>query len=202
LKLNVPTGTVCCYPAQPGFVAAAARMIAPVFIEAKSHGLPRLLLSAHGLPERVVRDGDPYQFQCEATAKAIVAQLAAMGLPVPADDWIVCYQSRVGPLKWIGPATDEEIRRAGNDGRPIVIAPIAFVSDHSETLVEIEIEYRKLAAEAGVPAFFRVSAVGAASEFIAGLAAAVEGASRGHIRSACGERVCPSDFVRCPMREK
>ncbi len=60
------------------------------------------------------------------------------------------FQSRVGPLKWVGPATDDEIKAAGREGIGLAVVPIAFVSEHSETLVELDIEYRKLADEAGV----------------------------------------------------
>ena len=66
-------------------------------------------------------------------------------------DWTICYQSRVGPLKWLEPATDAEIRRAGREGKGVIVAPIAFVSEHSETLVELDIEYGKLAREAACP---------------------------------------------------
>ena len=134
LRLDVPTKSVCCYPEEDGFIRAAAGLIAPKLDEAARHGTPRLLLSAHGLPEKVVKGGDPYQWQCERTAKAIVAALNNPGL-----DWTLCYQSRVGPMKWIGPATDAEIRRAGTDKAPLVVAPMAFVSEHSETLVELDI---------------------------------------------------------------
>jgi hypothetical protein len=66
-----------------------------------------------------------------------------LALAWPGLDWVVCYQSRVGPLAWIGPATDAEIRRAGAGGVPLVVAPISFVSEHSETLVELDLEYRR-----------------------------------------------------------
>ncbi len=92
------------------------------------------------------------------TARAVVAKLAQPGL-----DWQVCYQSRVGPLEWIGPATDAEIRRAGSEGVPLVVAPISFVSEHSETLVELDIDYRDLAESSGVPAYHRVATVGTAA---------------------------------------
>jgi ferrochelatase len=102
------TRTLCCYPDAEGFVAAYARLIDETHAKA---GRPpvRLLLSAHGLPERVVQRGDPYQAQVEATAAAIVARLPGQW------DWRVCFQSRVGPLKWIGPATEDEVRRAGEE---------------------------------------------------------------------------------------
>src|SRR3546814_11142341 len=115
-------------------------------------------------PESVVRGGDPYQWQCERTAAAIVERLA-----LPDLDWVVCYRGRVGPLKWIGPSTDEEVVRAGADGVPLVVAPIAFVSEHSETLFEIGMLYRDLAREKGVPYFARVPAVGTGPAFIGGL---------------------------------
>jgi ferrochelatase len=101
----------------------------------------------------------------------VVARLA-----IPSLDWSLCYQSRVGPLEWIGPSTDAEVRRAGADRVPLVVCPIAFVSEHSETLVEIEVEYRHMAAQSGVPAFFRVPAVGVAPAFIEALADLVRGA--------------------------
>src|SRR3546814_7357936 len=75
-------------------------------------------------------------------------------------DWQICYQSRVGPLEWIGPATDSEIEKAARAGQPIVVVPIAFVSEHSETLVELDIEYRKLAERHGAPAYLRVPTAG------------------------------------------
>jgi ferrochelatase len=109
-------------------------------------------LSAHGLPKRTIAKGDPYQWQVEQSAAAVVKALNR-----PELEPIVCYQSRVGPLEWIGPATDSEITRAGKDGKGVIVAPIAFVSEHSETLVELDIEYRKLAAEAGVPDYRRAA---------------------------------------------
>ncbi|MBV8168706.1 MAG: ferrochelatase, partial [Alphaproteobacteria bacterium] len=169
--LRAPMHTVCCYPEAPGFVEALAQQITPVLRQAAATGKPRLLFSAHGLPKRVVDAGDPYPWQVERTAAAVVARLAQPDL-----DWSLCYQSRVGPLEWIGPSTDAEIKRAGADRVPLVVCPIAFVSEHSETLVEIEIEYRHMARQAGVPAFFRVPAVGTAPAFIDALAQLVRGA--------------------------
>jgi len=198
LRLKVPTKAICCYPTEPGFISAAADLIAPALEEAGPYGKPRLLLSAHGLPEKVVKGGDPYQFQCEQTAAAIVERLG-----IPDLDWQVCYQSRVGPLKWIGPSTDEAIRRAAEDKRSVVIAPIAFVSEHSETLVEIEIEYRKLAADMGVPYFVRVPTVGVAPAFIAGLAGLVNRVLPASARNGCisgaGGRICPASCGGCPL---
>jgi ferrochelatase len=196
LGLKVPTKAVCCYPTAPGFIDAIAELIGPALTGAALYGKPRLLLSAHGLPETVVKAGDPYQFQCECTAAAIVDKLGISDL-----DWTVCYQSRVGPMKWIGPSTDQSIRNAGQDKVPVVVAPIAFVSEHSETLVEIEMEYRKLAGEVGVPYFVRVPTVSSAPSFITTLAELVRQVSAS--KSAClpgnGHRICPNSCKRCPI---
>jgi ferrochelatase len=189
-RIACPTRVVCCYPSDPGFVEAVAGMIRPVLSSATGREKPlRLLLTAHGLPKRIVQAGDPYPNQVETTAAAVIAALNRPDL-----DWTICYQSRVGPLEWIGPATDDEIRRAGKDGVPLVVAPISFVSEHSETLVELDLDYRHLAEASGVPAYHRVPTVGTEPGFIQALAALV--------RRACTEgriRGCAADFARCAM---
>ena len=106
-RFTVPTKTIESYPTEPGFIAASVELVRQGLAEAGA-GPRRVLFSAHGLPERVIKAGDPYQTQVEQTAKAIAAGLGEV-------DWSICYQSRVGPLKWIGPSTDAEIRRAGAD---------------------------------------------------------------------------------------
>ncbi len=196
--LATKTAVLCCYPAQSGFIAALADLTRHAITKAALHGRPRILFSAHGLPEKVVAAGDPYQWQVEQTAQAVIAQLT--GIEV---DWVVCYQSRVGPLKWIGPATEAEIDRAGADRVPIVVVPIAFVSEHSETLVELDIEYAERAHRAGVPHFERVPTVSTHPAFIAGLATLVrEALTRDDdaARPAGDTRLCPSRFVGCACR--
>lgn len=196
--LAVPTRAVCCYPTEPGFIAAEVELIRPALEKAAKNGRPRLLFSAHGLPKRVIERGDPYAWQIEQSAAAIVEALA-----VPDLDWGVCYQSRVGPLEWIGPSTEAEIDRASKDGIPVVIVPIAFVSEHSETLVELDIEYRKLAEKLGVPGYERVPAVGTHGRFITGLAALVRGARNDErpVMSQRGGRLCPNSWKRCGCSE-
>src|SRR5437660_3439883 len=89
------TRVVCCYPADPGFVDAVAGLIRPALDMAAGHDKPpRLLLTAHGLPKRIVQAGDPYPDQVETTAAAVIGALNQPGL-----DWTACYQSRVGPLE-------------------------------------------------------------------------------------------------------
>ena len=195
--LTVPTSEICCYPEHPDFIAASTELIQEAF-KARKPGVDyRLLLSAHGLPKRTIGKGDPYQWQIERTANAIVDALGIDGL-----DWSVCYQSRVGPLEWIGPATDAEIRRAGAEGKSLIVAPIAFVSEHSETLVELDIEYAHLAKSAGVADYIRVPTVRTRPRFIAALADLVLRASQSPlIVNGTGGRLCPHNFKTCPMPE-
>src|SRR5262249_17163678 len=150
--------------------------------------------SAHGLPKKIVRRGDPYPSQVHQSAQAIAAELG-----LAATDWVVCFQSRVGPLEWLGPYADEEIRRAGRDGGPIVLFSIAFVSEHSETLGEPDMDYRALAERSGVPAYVRVPAVGTTPAFIVGLADLVRAAlaSREPVRSQIGRRLCATGDACC-----
>ena len=136
--------TICCYPDAAGLIEGHARRILATFEAAGRPANLRLLFSAHGLPERVIRGGDPYRDQVEATATAIADRLG------DAWDWRICYQSRVGPLRWIGPSTADAIAAAAKDGKGVLVAPIAFVSEHVETLVELDHEYGKLAADLGV----------------------------------------------------
>jgi ferrochelatase len=192
--------TIGCYPTDSGFIRAMSLAIRAAYPAALKYGQPRILFSAHGLPEKIIRSGDPYQWQCEQTAQALVRDLG-----IPKLDWVNCYQSRVGPLKWITPSTEDEIRRAGTDGVPIILVPIAFVSEHSETLVELDIEYRHLAEESGVPSYSRIPTVGTSPEFITGLARLVRQALTQETgATACGQgnRICPPNFTTCICQQK
>lgn len=173
--LHTRAKTVCCYPVDPDFIEAHVRQVRAAIAGFATRDEFRILFSAHGLPKRIVDGGDPYQSQVEATCAAVMAGVG--GGPF---DWRTCFQSRVGPLEWIGPATDAEIERAGREGKSLIVVPIAFVSEHSETLVELDKEYGKLAAESGVPRYVRVAALGTQPDFIRGLARLVETARAGH----------------------
>lgn len=183
--MNIPTRRVCCYPQNDGFVSAMARLVKEQYNRAlgDGHKDPRVLFSAHGLPEKVIRAGDPYQRQCEYAAAAIAA-----AANIPEGSWRICYQSKVGPLRWIGPSVEEEIAQAGADSVALIICPHSFVSEHVETLVDIEIEFRRLAREAGAPAFYRVETAGVSPEFIEGLARLANGEKQ--IKSQACHRVC------------
>ncbi len=197
--LQAPTKTLCCYPADPGFVAeVVTRLRAALDQFDEDSAKPRVLFSAHGLPKKIVEAGDPYQEQVEESTAAVVEALALADSRWADLDWVVCYQSRVGPLEWIGPSTESEIERAGKDEVPLIVVPIAFVSEHSETLVELDIEYRELAEKEGVPKYLRVPTVDDGPAFIEGLAARVRGALDGSASLCPGreEDPCPTSWNR------
>jgi len=202
--LRAPCHAICCYPADDGFVGAVTGLLATAIETATQVAKPRVLFSAHGLPKKIVDAGDPYPQHVEQSVKAIVERLAMADL-----DWAICYQSRVGPLEWIGPSTDDEIARASADGRAVVIVPVAFVSEHSETLVELDIEYRELAESLNIPAYIRVPTVADDAAFIGGLKDLVGRALNGGdsaeftaITSGDGKRACTTDCPACPFEAK
>ena len=161
---------ICCYPQAPGWIEAQAAGVRAASLEAGDRPV-RVLFSAHGIPESLIaKKGDPYQEQVEATCAAIAA---AAGLGEREADWTICYQSRVGPMKWLGPSTPEAIERAANDGVGVIVTPVAFVSEHIETLVELDIEYAELAHGLGVSTYLRTPAVGIAAPFMETLSDAV-----------------------------
>lgn len=198
IGLQTSTATICCYPMEDGFVQASAANVKSVYEEAEkdSGQKPRVLFSAHGLPEKIIEGGDPYQWQCEQSAEAIAKAVGIDNL-----DWQICYQSRVGPLEWIGPSTEEALDKAAEDGVPVVILPHAFTQEHVETLVEIEIEYREYAEEKGLHHFYRVPTVSSHEAYINGLAKMVR-ARLNDTKTApnTGSRLCPHEFLRCAVR--
>jgi ferrochelatase len=187
---------VCCYPEEEGLVEAHARRILATYTAVGRPAPMRLLFSAHGLPQKVVDDGDPYQDQIERTATAVLKRLgpdwAAVGW-----DWRVCYQSRVGPMQWLAPSTVDAIAEAGRDGRGVLISPIAFVSEHVETLVELDHDYAALARAHNLPFYLRAPAIGDDLAFIEGLAETVLGALAKSGAAPSGAP-CPQGFSKCP----
>ena len=188
---------VCCYPAATGWVEAQAQAIGEKLDEAVGQPV-RVLFSAHGIPEKLVTGkGDPYQEQIETTVAAVVAAIEAQRGEI---DHAICYQSRVGPMKWLGPSTPEAIEAAAKDGVGVVVTPIAFVSEHIETLVELDIEYGELAHEKGASPYLRAPAVGIEPLFIDALAdAAVSALS--HKGVAPFGQGCKADWKACPHRK-
>ena len=130
----------------------------------------------------------------EKTVEGIMSKLTSENL-----DFLISYQSRVGPLKWIGPSTDEMIIKYSKEKNGIVIVPVAFVSEHSETLVELDIEYKKLAEENGCTFYKRIPALGVEEHFIKGLTELVlQRETRNNFVSSV---MCPNKYVKCPCLE-
>ncbi len=190
--------TVCCWPEAHGWVDAQVEAIAEKLDQAGDRPV-RVLFSAHGIPEKLVAGkGDPYQEQVESTVAAVVARLAEIGRAV---DHAICYQSRVGPLKWLGPSTPEALEQAARDGQGAVVVPIAFVSEHVETLVELDIEYGELAHRLGVTPYLRVPTVSTAAPFIDALADAALHAL-GRTGVAPYGPGCRGDWKACPCQNE
>ena len=154
----------------PGYVRSMAELIAE---EIRASDVPEeahAFFSAHGVPKSYVEEaGDPYQQQIEACTALIMEELKSiLGTSNP---HTLAYQSRVGPVEWLKPYTEEALEALGEaKTRDLVVVPISFVSEHIETLEEIDIEYRELATESGVVNFRRVRALDTYPPFIKGLA--------------------------------
>jgi protoporphyrin/coproporphyrin ferrochelatase len=163
----------------PGYVLAMAELIAREVQECNDPTTARIFFSAHGVPKSYVEEaGDPYQQHIEACTDLIMTELARqLGHGNP---FTLAYQSRVGPVEWLQPYTDEALVELGEQGvKELVVVPISFVSEHIETLEEIDIEYREIATEAGITTFRRVPALDTYPTFIRGLADLVQLAMAG-----------------------
>lgn len=194
--ISAPTAEICCWPEADGFIDAVARGTDAAIANLPPDIPYRILFSAHGLPKKIVESGDPYASHVERTSAAALARLAK-----PGADHVVCYQSRVGPMEWLQPYTEDEINKAGADGIALVVVPVAFVSEHSETLVELDIEYAELAQEAGVPHYVRAPTVNADSAFIETLAGIVKNTGETGTGPANGI-FCDAIHGDCPCLEK
>jgi len=192
--------TVCCYPNQDSLVQGHAEQILKVWRQAGEPWPIRLLFSAHGLPATVVAKGDPYQVQVEATAVAVLERLRA---DTGRDwDWRVCYQSRVGPMKWLAPYTIHAIEEAGVEGMGVLISPIAFVSEHIETLCELDHDYAILGEQVGCPVYLRAPALGVTQSFIDGLGQVVQNALAGPCDTLpAGPWRCGGAWGGCPRNK-
>ncbi len=132
-----------------GYISAWADLIKES-LEKADKGNMHIIFSAHGIPQKLVENGDPYQKQTEETVRLILSELKWKGA------WSLSYQSKVGPVKWLEPATDTLLKDLGQKGvENVLMVPISFVSDHSETLYEMDIQYKELAKETGIKNFKR-----------------------------------------------
>jgi ferrochelatase len=164
-RAAMPVRTVESFHDHPLLVAAFAERIERSLAHFARPAEVHLLFSAHGLPVSFITRGDPYQRQVEETVAAVVAHGAWR------NSYSLCYQSKVGGQRWLEPMLEPELERLGREGvRSVLVVPIAFVSDHIETLHEINIEARAVAEAAGVEQFEMIAALGEHPKFIAALA--------------------------------
>jgi ferrochelatase len=164
MQLQLPLEVIEAWPEQTEFIAALATRITEG-IASFAGAEVELVYSAHSLPVQFIEEGDPYVEHLKQTIAALEAQTKVQGR--------LCYQSRSGPVQWLGPALPEVIEDiATQGGKNILVVPISFVSDHVETLYEIDIEYRQLAENLGL-GFRLTRALNADPQFIAALAALV-----------------------------
>jgi len=176
------------WPTQAGLVAAHAEGIrAELELFEDGDDPVVVVFSAHSLPLRTIDAGDPYPHEVAATVHEVVRRLG------PGVEHVVAYQSQVGPLRWQGPSTDDVIRGLADQGRRrLLLVPIAFTSDHIETLSEIDIEFAELAHALGIREFRRAPALNAAPRFLDALAELVAE----HLSS--GRACSPQYGLRCP----
>lgn len=156
---------------RPGYIKAMTRLVTAEVEkytpQQRKEGV-HVLFSAHSVPKSYVEAGDPYQNEIERCVEMI-----AKGLPQNVNTSL-SYQSRVGPVEWLGPYTDEKLQGLGFSGvRNVVVVPVSFVSEHIETLLELDIEYREVAEKAGITGWRRVPTLNMDEGFIEDLASAV-----------------------------
>lgn len=210
---SIPVKIVCCYPDHEDFIKSHVNHIVKTLknIDQNDHKNIRILFSAHGLPQKVIDKGDPYVFQVEKTVEKIVENLdetlkSNEAINIDEIDYRVCYQSKVGPLKWTSPSLEQEIRKVALDEKIPVIVPVAFVSDHSETLVELDIEFKELSKEIGIKKYYRVPSLNIERNFINALSKIVLTTSKNNdFAIFCGEipsRICPKKFKLCPNQNR
>lgn len=162
---RLKVGAIRSWHRHPGYIAALASRIRAGLgsFPAATRDHVLLLFSAHGVPESLPRRGDPYVAQIRESMEEV---LAALALPNP---HTLAFQSRTGPVRWVGPSTEEAIR-ATPPGSDVLVIPIAFVSDHIETLYEIDLLFGETAREAGLRTFRRTEALNDDPVFIDALA--------------------------------
>lgn len=163
-KMEFPFRVIKDYAEDDFFVDSIVRKVKE---KLKSNDLKsfRLLLSAQGIPKKTIEAGDIFQIQIEKTSKAILKKLDIQEL-----DAATCFQRQIGPLEQQGPLLEEELERAASDKKNIIIVPISFISECSETLVELDIYYKEVAEELGIKEYIRINTVRDNDQFILGLA--------------------------------
>lgn len=175
---HLPLKEVCCWPAVDGFLDAWADEVRRTMegIAPERRAAAHVLFSAHGLPQSVIDKGDPYLDHVQASCRGVMARLPE-GQP-----WSLSFQSRATRAKWLEPDTEVELARLGAAGvKDVVVVAIAFVTEHVETLFELDLLLRPPAEEAGIEGYHRVPVPATAPSLMEALADLVRGAERGEL---------------------
>ena len=160
---------VCSYEDDEGYISALAATVAEKLAEFPDPDRAHILFSAHSIPVSYVKQGDPYLEHTERTVELVMQRL---GKQRP---YTLSFQSKVGPVEWLTPATDATVRRLAGEGvEQLLMVPVSFVSEHSETLYEMDLLYGDLAKEAGIKHYLRVPTMNCRTDFIGALASLVE----------------------------
>ena len=159
---------------QPTYLEAFTDLIRKELAKFKDPNNVQILFSAHSIPERYVREGDPYLDQTRETVELIADRLGRK------NPYRLSFQSKIGPVKWLEPSTNDALVELGiQEVQEVLVVPISFVSEHIETLYELDILYKKVAADAGISEFRRVPALNCDPTFIRALREIVEEATGG-----------------------
>lgn len=200
---QIPIKIICCYPNDENFINSHLNLIEQKLQKYSQYQINemRFLFSAHGLPQKLIDAGDPYVFQIKESTNKIVEKLQKHYGEI---DFSICYQSKVGPLQWTSPSLENELRRTILDKKIPVIIPIAFVSEHSETLVELDIEYFELAKKLKAKDYIRIPALNSDSFYIKSLSEICQKISKESDGDFfCGKNknpICSKKFKFCPNK--
>jgi ferrochelatase len=189
-KISAKIKYACYYPTNVNFVHSYSHLIKQAITKTKSAGFNnfRLLFYAYGLPQKIIDMGDPYCFLVKESTDAIVKKLSEENL-----DYQICYQSKVGPLKWIQPSIDFEINRAAIDAKAVIVVPIDFVSDNYGT-------HAGLAKQKNIPFYYRVPALNVSGHYIQSLVdicKSVFSINYDCVGEELGKRICLQNLKKC-----
>ena len=153
----------------PTYIKAFVDLIRRELNKFRNPGEVQVLFSAHSIPEKYVQEGDPYLDQTRETVELIAEGLGRR------NPYCLSFQSKIGPVKWLAPSTNDVIVELGKQGiQEVLVVPVSFVSEHIETLYELDILYKKVASDAGIGDFKRVPALDCDPTFILALREIVE----------------------------
>lgn len=202
-NLKVKVKILGCFPIEKTYVKAQINLIREKIKNIDKSEDKILFFSAHSLPQKIIDDGDPYKMQTEATALAIWEGLKE----IENLQYKITYQSKVGYNKWLTPSSEEEITKAAKAGKTIIIYPISFVSEHSETLVELDIQYKELAQENGCKNYVRVPTAYIDQNFVKAVGDQIlllserKTESKMSVFPANFKKICSANFIKCRCEE-